>query len=82
MECGLTLGLLISPLSPGVSCSGLCPGTLHAAYPDFIQIAVFSGGDPGVTGSGFLGHRWMVAERNGILRTEGKEVLLSDRISP
>lgn len=33
VERGLTLGLLTSPLSPGVACSGLCPGTLHAARP-------------------------------------------------
>lgn len=48
---------------------------------DYIQIRMFRGGDPSVTGSGFLGHMCMVAERNSILRSEGKEVLLSDRIS-
>ena len=34
-----------------------------------------------MTGSGLLGHMCMVAERNGILRSDGREVLLLDSIS-
>ena len=45
VERRLTLGLLISPLSPGVSCSGLCPGTLHAACSQITYKYECSGGE-------------------------------------
>lgn len=52
-----TLGLLTIPLSPGISCSWLCPRALHAPCPHISsEYECSNGGDPSVTRSGFLGH--------------------------